>query len=405
MQINVAYKSGSTGKIVYGIHTGLIESGTESIICYGRGKRVFEDHVYKAGPEWLMKFQSLRSRLTGYVYAGCFLSTRNVLRIIRREKPDIVHLHCINGYFVNIYKLLNFLKDRNIRTILTLHAEFMYTAGCSYAYECEQWKTGCCENGRPCPQFNRLRPPSFFFNRCTAEWKMMREAFRGFDHLVICTVSDWLRERAIESPFMSDKKVITVMNGLDTEIFKRTSEEGLKEKHGLTDEKVILHVTPNFLLEIKGGKYVLGMAKRLANENVKIIIIGYNGNYKNLPANVIPVGHTSNQAELASYYSLADLTLLTSAKETFSMICAESLSCGTPVVGFEAGAPETISIKEYSEFVEQGNVDALEAAVRKWLRVETEPSVISKVAGDAYSMQKMVMAYKRIYEGMSEHDE
>jgi glycosyltransferase involved in cell wall biosynthesis len=397
MQINVVHKTGSTGKIVYGIHKGLVGAGIESVVCYGRGARVHEDHVYKAGPEWLMKLQSLRSRLTGYVYAGCFFSTRSVLRLIRRENPDIVHLHCINGYFVNIYKLLNYLKDRKIRTVLTLHAEFMYTAGCSYSYDCEQWKTGCCENGRPCPQFNRTRPPSWIFNRCATEWRMMRNAFRGFDRLVICAVSDWLRDRAIESPFMSDKKVITVMNGLDTEIFKRTSTDGLKDKHGLTSEKIILHVTPNFLLEIKGGKYVLELAKRLVDENVKIIIIGYNGNYKNLPANVIPVGHISNQAELSFYYSLANLTLLTSAKETFSMICAETLSCGTPVVGFKAGAPETISIKDYSEFVEQGDVDALEIAVRKWLSAATDPSVISGIAGDVYSMRNMVMEYRRIY--------
>ena len=55
-----------------------------------------------------------------------------------------------------------------------------------------------------------------------------------------------------------------------------------------------------------------------------------------------------DQSELAAFYSLADVTLLTSEKETFSMVCAESLCCGTPVVGFQAGAPEGISLPAVS---------------------------------------------------------
>ena len=40
---------------------------------------------------------------------------------------------------------------------------------------------------------------------------------------------------------------------------------------------------------------------------------------------------------LAEYYSLVDVTVITSFHETFSMVVAESLSCGTPIVGFKAG--------------------------------------------------------------------
>jgi len=54
------------------------------------------------------------------------------------------------------------------------------------------------------------------------------------------------------------------------------------------------------------------------------------------------------------------------------MVCAESLSCGTPVVGFQAGAPEIISIKRFSEFVPQGDIDALKDVVRNWLSKKQE---------------------------------
>jgi glycosyltransferase involved in cell wall biosynthesis len=111
------------------------------------------------------------------------------------------------------------------------------------------------------------------------------------------------------------------------------------------------------------------------------------------------VKQTENQAELAVYYSMADLTLLTSKKETFSMICAESLACGTPVVGFEAGAPETISLEDYSAFTRQGDIDALEILVKKWLNKKREyGDAISTVASKVYSKTLMCEKYVKLYQ-------
>lgn len=403
LQVNVVYKKGSTGKIVYDIHTELLKNGIESKVYYGRGNNVNEPNICKISPEWLMKIQSIRSRLTGYVYGGCIISTNRLIKFIDKEKPDVVHLHCLNGYFVNIYRLLNYLKLKNIKTVLTLHAEFMYTAGCSYSYDCEQWKTGCCAENNVCPGYNTLRPKSWIFNRCNSEWNSMKKVFSKFDNLTICPVSDWVKERAKQSPFLNDKKFITVMNGLDTSIFKLNDFKYIKEKYGIDNEKIILHVTPNFTSEIKGGKYVIELAKRFINDNnVKFIIVGFNGDIHNMPSNIIPVKHTSNQSELAAYYSMADITLLTSKKETFSMVCAESLCCGTPIVGFKAGAPETIAIESYSEFVEYGDIDSLESIIRSWLHNEVlDKNNIAYVSKNTYCRENMFNKYMSIYEEMN----
>lgn len=402
LQINVVYKNGSTGKIVYDIHSSLLKYGIESIVCYGRGSKVNEPGIYKIGPECLMRIQSIRSRITGYIYSGCTISTNKIIKIIEKENPDIVHLHCLNGYIVNIYKILEYLKSRNIKTVLTLHAEFMHTAGCGYANECEQWKTGCCSDGSECPGYNTLRPTSWIFNRCNKEWNMMKAAFSEFDNLTICPVSDWLKDRAIQSPFLKDKKFITVKNGLDTDIFKIRNYNHLREKHSLNNEKIILHVTPDFTSEIKGGKYVIELAKRFINNNVKFIIVGFNGDIYQLPSNVIPVKHTSNQSELAAYYSMADITLLTSKKETFSMVCAESLCCGTPVVGFKAGAPETIAIEAYSEFIEYGDIESLESAIRRWLHSDIlYKNNIAEVSKNIYCRENMFNKYMSIYKDVN----
>ena len=138
----------------------------------------------------------------------------------------------------------------------------------------------------------------------------------------------------------------------------------------------------------------------MKNDNVVIIIVGFNGNQIDLPSNIIAISHTNSQQELAQFYSLANFTLLTSKLETFSMVCAESLSCGTPVVGFKAGAPEQIAVKEYSEFVENGDVNALEVVARKWLNKSINSQDVIDKVNNKYSKETMYSNYLHIYEGL-----
>ena len=80
------------------------------------------------------------------------------------------------------------------------------------------------------------------------------------------------------------------------------------------------------------------------------------------------------------------------------MPCAESLCCGTPVVGFRAGAPEQIALPKYSDFAEFGDVDALEQTLRSWLaRQDLNPAEVAKDAFEAYSAQTMVHTYIDVY--------
>lgn len=398
MQVNCVYNNGSTGKIVNDIHESLQVKKIESIVCYGRGQVVNEKNVYKTSFEISAKLNALRSRITGLQYNGSFSSTNKLLAIIKEKQPDIVHLHCINGYFVNIYRLFRYLKKNKIRTILTLHAEFMHTGSCGYAYECNKWLTGCGS----CPQLWDATK-SYKFDRTHNAWLKMKEAFEDFEGLKIISVSQWLENRARQSPIMLGHNFDVIENGINTkDIFFPKDFQYLKEKHNINDEKVLLHVTASFSLfenDMKGGRYIVEVAQQLLEENIKIIVIGGRDLTINLPKNVINVGRINNQEELASYYSLADLTILTSKRETYSMVCAESLSCGTPVVGFKAGAPETIALPEYSEFTGYGDVDSLVSLTKKWIYYKKNKSNVDLVATakDYYSKEKMVKGYLDVY--------
>ena len=143
LQINCVYDYGSTGKITKDLHNVLKSQGFESVVLYGRRQESQEKDIIKTCSEFEAKANNVLSRFTGRPYAVSPIGTHRTIAELEREKPDVVHLHCINGFFVNIYTLLDYLKKKKIPTVLTLHAEFMYTGNCGYAFDCNKWKTGC----------------------------------------------------------------------------------------------------------------------------------------------------------------------------------------------------------------------------------------------------------------------
>lgn len=392
LQVNNVYGEKSTGKLTMQIHEGLIRAGHEAVAVYGRGKTISAPGVIRLCPEWYGKLSSLAAQVSGMPYGGCFLSTWRLIRLIRREKPDVVHLQCVNGNFVNIYRLIAWLKRSRIKTVVTLHAEFMYTANCGHAFECTQWKTGC----EKCPNPKKASR-SWFFDRTRASWKRMKAAFSGFEEdCAIVSVSPWTESRAKQADILKGFRFHTVLNGVDT---KNT----FHYKENEIAENTVLNVTAHFSGEQdhpKGGWYLLQLARRMPE--VTFLVAGNAGPVADCPPNLRLLGTVSDQQALADRYRQAALSVVVGKRETFSMPCAESLCCGTPVVGFEAGAPEQISLPGYSEFVPHGDVDALESALRKWLeRTDLDREAIAREAREAYSNQTMVQAYLDIYGRLS----
>ena len=397
LQINCVYGTGSTGRLTQAIHTRLLAEGIKSVVCCGRGPRRTDPHVHKVCGELYAKAQHAEADLTGLVYGGCVLSTARLLHILRREAPDIVHLQCINGYFVNIFRLVRWLKRHSVPTLLTLHAEFPYTANCGIAADCEKWRTGCGS----CPQL-RAQTGSLLFDRTAAAWKRMRDAFAGFSNCTVVSVSPWLRGRAEQAPVLAGLHHVTIGNGVETAIFHPVAAVDLRRRYTSARRRLVLHVTASFSPEqgsLKGGWYVLALAKRMPD--VTFAVVGNRDPLQNVPDNVLDIGRLEDQALLAAWYSAADAALLTSRRETFSLVTAESLCCGTPVVGFRAGGPESIAPPSCCEFVEYGDLDALEHALRSRLEATPDRAAIAADAAARFSMENMYRAYKAEYTALS----
>lgn len=382
--------TGSTGSII-NTNERYLRGKCDFVICYERGKKEKGSNRYRITPRYEFLFYYILGRVTGLKYGTGYTSTIRLLWKIRRTNPDIVHVHCPNTNSINLFWLFGYLKNAGIPTVVTNHAEFYYTGNCPHAYACMKFQTGC---GHCNYVFDSYRP--YRFDRTGYEWKKMYDSFRNFPKLIMVAVSPWQEKRMRLSPIVKDLRIRTVLNGVDTNTFFY-SPKSLERRNA----KRILHVTAEFSTgenDLKGGKYIIQLAQRMPECEFTVVGPHHTVATDIIPPNLKFYGATGNKGELAQLYSEADVTVIVSKRETFGMVCAESLCCGTPIVGFYAGGPESIAMPEYSRFVEYGNTDLLAEAiygVPEMLPAEKER--LSEQARKKYSCEQMANGYYEVY--------
>lgn len=393
--IDVNCKGSSTGKIVYDLYTSLRSDGHDVGVCYGRGNIVNEENIFKFGLDWETKLHGFLARLTGLNGYFSYFSTKRLLNFIEEFNPDVVHIHELHAYFVNFRPLLKYLKSKGIKVVWTFHCEYMYTGKCGHANECENWKQSCGN----CPAVKGY-PKSLYFDFTKKMFKDKKELLCNMDFTVV-TPSKWLADR-VKSSFLCNKKITIIHNGIETNtIFyprAKADVDLLKRKYNFTNKRIILSVAPNIMSDSKGGKTVLGISKCFADENIQFVLVGADEN-KNVGDNVTLIKRTANQDELALWYSAADLFLICSKKETFSMTCAEAMCCGTLIAGLNSGAPETIFSQPYAMFCSPDKIENLKGLIRKQLDSNFDKQVIAKIGKELYSKENMYKNYLELYEG------
>lgn len=402
---NCVYRHGSTGKILYDTKKYLESIGNDVVIAYGRRQKPDkgERAVYKFCSEADGYFHKILSMIGALQYRGGYLATQRLIRIIEKEKPDVVHLHCMNGFCVNIYSLLKYLSRNKKKTIITHHAEFYYTGSCGHAYDCTQWIDSEC---RICSMVKESTC-SLFFGQTHRAWKKMYGAINEFDKdkLLFTAVSPWVKDRAELSPIVNRYRCEVVMNGVETEIFNRVENRALLENRIKNlRSRIALFVTAEFRPydknHNKGGWYLISLADKMPDYTF-VVVATHCEVMDTVPDNVFLWGKARNQQELAELYSSADVTLILSKRETFSMVCAESLCCGTPVVGFMAGGPESIAMKEYSSFCDYGDLNSLKVCIDDVCMKNIDHNVVSVAACERFCKESMAKAYFQLYRVIS----
>lgn len=362
LQIDVSVNIGSTGKIAEEIGLKIVENGGESFIGYGRYFRPSKSETIKIGNRFDQAFHLLQTRLFDRHALASVRATESFIEKIREINPDIIHLHQIHGYYLNIEKLCEFLKVCGKPIVWTFHDCWSVTGHCGYfsPANCDRWKTECYA----CPQLNTY-PVSYFVDNSTNNFRIKKKLFSDLPNLTIVPVSYWM-ESVVKESFLKNYKTQVIYNGIDLDVFKPRNSNKLRTKYNLGNKKILLGVAAIWS-ELKGLKDFIELAKYLDDDTI-IILIGLNEKQiRSLPENIIGIGTTENVAELAEFYSLAEVFVNPSIAESFGLVTAEAMACGTPVAAYNVTASAEL-VKEGTGFaVEQNNISILHSSIVKIL--------------------------------------
>ena len=356
--VNLVYGVGSTGKIIADIMNLLKKYGNDVKALYGTGSVSENKDAVKISGDFGYYFHNLMSRFTDHAGLYSWRATRKLIHEIQDFRPDIIHLHTLHGFYVNYEMLFRFLKKANIPVVWTLHDCWTFTGHCTHFSQakCMQWQTEC----RDCILLHRY-PQCYFKGDVKRNYLRKKNAFTGVKNLVITTPSQWLADQVGQS-FLQNYPTFVIPNGIDRTIFHPQSSS-LREKYHLEDKKIVLGVA-NAWNARKGLSDMLALANRLGLD-YQVVLIGLTEKQlPDIPPNVLGLLRTTNQTELAQWYSVADVFVNPTYEETFGLTTVEAQACGTPVVVYETdGCPETIAPGN-GLLVTQGDMQALENAVR-----------------------------------------
>jgi putative colanic acid biosynthesis glycosyltransferase len=358
LQINSVCGVGSTGRIATDIHKILNDQGHQSYIAYGRDLPLNCGNVIKIGTKYDNYTHVALTRVFDLHGFGSKKSTLDFIRRIELLDPDVIHLHNIHGYYINIKILFDYLKRVNKPVVWTLHDCWAITGHCSHFdyIGCNKWRTGCGE----CPQKGEY-PKSKIRDNSKLNYINKKNIFTGLKNLTIITPSKWLASLVKES-FLKEYPVKIINNGINLKVFKPT-EGNFRSKYGLEDNFIILGVASTWSMR-KGFNFFVELSDKLKSDE-KIVLVGLSENLKKrLPKNILGITRTNDIEELAEIYSSADVFVNPTLEEVLGLTNLEALACGTPVITFNTGGSIECIDDSSGIVVEKGNMSKMLEAIR-----------------------------------------
>lgn len=360
LQINSTLNLGSTGRIAEQIALLAESKGWNCYIAHGaRYVNPSQIKSFQIGTKFGNIIHAIMGEYLGMHGFGSTLATYRLIQWITRIRPDVIHLHNLHGYYLNIAVLFKYLAKANIPIVWTLHDCWSFTGHCTHfeSNGCYKWKTECGD----CPLL-MLQYKSRLIDRTTRNFRIKKKLYSNVDKLTIVPVSNWLGA-LLKDSILNRHKIMVIRNGVDLELFKPV-ESKIREQLGISrGRKMILGVVD---AGFKGKKEFIMLAKYT---NYQIVLVGVKNAWKkDLPHNIICIPRTNSQKELAEYYSAADVFVNPTQDDTFPTTNIEAIACGTPVVTYNAGGSPEILDKNTGIVVERNDINALHLAIESILK-------------------------------------
>ena len=397
LMVNSVAATGSTGMICRALWKKVTASGGEAVIACGRATAAPGIATHPIGTKMDIYAHGLQTRLLDAHGFGSRRATEKFVRWMKEYDPDIIHLHNLHGYYLNIGVLFRALREMNKPVVWTLHDCWAFTGHCAHygAVECEKWRTGC----HHCPQ-KHTYPASLLRDGSAGNYQRKRQLFTLPQDMTLVTPSSWLAGELANS-FLNRYPVLTIHNGIDTSIFRPTPTDILG-RHGLAGKRIALaaaHVWHNG----KGLREMRRLADALGHPWQVVLVGKFPRRMPPLPANVTCISRISDPAVLAAWYSAADVFVNPTHGDTFPTTNLEAQACGTPVVTFPAGgSPESIYPPLRQRLIcPDFQVQSLSDCVRRAAELTPlQRQEIAAWAAEAYELDKFTDHYYRLYQSL-----
>jgi glycosyltransferase involved in cell wall biosynthesis len=264
------------------------------------------------------------------------------------QAADILHLHWINQGFLSLENIKQ-LASLGKPIVWSLHDMWAFTGGCHYSGDCSNYRRGCGN----CAFLKN--PNDNDLSSVIVERK--KSAFSR--NIVFLPTSQWLEKIAKES-FINKNTINYLPTPIDTDVFKPVENKNhIRLKLGLgLKSNVVLFVATKVSEERKGFVYFVEMLKQIKFNcpNIEVLIAGKTDEsaaklINAIPFNVKALGSLDNTNNLVDAYNASDVFVIPSLEDNLPNTVLESLSCGTPIVGFNTGGVSEMVIHKQQGYI------------------------------------------------------
>ncbi|MBD5494019.1 MAG: glycosyltransferase [Lachnospiraceae bacterium] len=396
VQINTVCNT-STGQIMHDIQLAAQREGYDTISFVGRRKVYTDLKCEKFGnffSFWTHVVLTVLFDCQGY---GSFFSTKKLIKRLREEKPDIIHLHNLHGYYLNLPLLFRYLDNEFKGKIYwTFHDCWPFTGHCPYFVmaECDKWKRGCYK----CPQKSQY-PISLCFDASSLNYRRKKAMFTALESLVIITPSEWMKD-LVKASFFNTMQVNVINNGIDIGIFHPCQDirqlRDVLHKYNIPSNKKILLGVASIWEKRKGLDLFISLAEQIPEKYI-IVLVGLTPRQiKRMPKSIIGLVRVESKEELAILYSSSQIFINPSMEESFSLVTVEAMACGTPVIALDTSAVKELVDTESGIVLSENKPEAYIDAIQ---RIENAEMRREKIAESAckYSKERMVDRVLQLY--------
>ena len=392
----------STGRMAVDTLAVLRELGHTGLLCDSRGYPPQGVPSYRIGNRADMLLHALGARLLDRAGFLSRAATRRLTRQLALYKPDVVHLHNLHGYYVDIRTLCNWLAKAGVPVVWTLHDCWAYTGHCAYytMNRCDRWREGCGK----CPHLSAY-PQSLFVDQTRRNWLEKRKAIAAMPKVTLVTPSLWLGGE-VKRSFLGKRPLRVIPSGVDLDAFRPGDEPELLRDvikryglHELSGKKMLLSVASTWEPR-KGLADLIALSAQL-REDMMIVVLGLTpAQCGNLPATMLGIPRTQSLRELRALYTAADVCLSLSHEETQGMTLLEALACGTQVICYAATALPEIVTPAVGAIVPEGDIAAAAAACARLCDAPKSPKACRSHA-QAFEKRGQFAMYVGLYEELT----